>query len=126
MKIQIPRDAVAVAIDYTGNAKHITAVRLIPEKNCVIPQFQLNANPSSKDFGQWLQAAPFRTQTNAQMFISGKTHTAARLWFVTADRRFVDMWERPMGFVKAEDIQLAPEPEVVAPAEEAKDEDQVG
>lgn len=124
MKIEIPRDAVAVAIDYNGNAQHITAVRLIPERNSIIPQFQLNANPVSKDFGQWKQAAPFRSETNAQRFISDKTRTAARLWFVTADRRFVDMWERPMGFVKAEDIQLAPEAAV--PEEEAKDENQVG
>lgn len=123
MKIQIPRDAVAVAIDYNGNAKHITAVRIIPEKNCVIPQFQLNANPTSKYFGQWKQVASFRTQANAQRFISDKTKTAARLWFVTADRRFVDMWERPDGFVKAGDIQLAAE---IVLAEETKDEDQVG
>lgn len=118
MKITIPRNAVAVAIDYNGNAKQITAVRLIPEKNCVIPQYQLNANPSSKDFGKWRQVAPFRNETNAQRFIEAKTRTAARLWFVTADRRFIDMWERPMGAVKAEDIQLAA-------VEEAKDENQV-
>ena len=117
MNITIPRDAVAIAIDYKGDAKHITAVRLIPEDNCVIPQFQLNANPSSKDFGRWQQVGLARSQTNAQKFIADKTRTAARLWFVTADKRFVDMWERPMGVVKAEDIQLAP-------VEEAKDENQ--
>lgn len=115
MNITIPRDAVAIAIDYKGDAKHITAVRLIPEDNCVIPQFQLNANPSSKDFGRWQQVGLARSKTNAQKFIADKTRTAARLWFVTADKRFVDMWERPMGVVKAEDIQLAL-------VEEAKDD----
>lgn len=124
MKIEIPRDAVAIAIDYKGDAKHITAVRYIPEDNTVIPQFQLNANPKSKDFGQWRQLGLFRTESNAQMFIADKTRTAARLWVVTADRRFVDIWDRTQGQVKAADIQLAAV--VEAPVEPTKDEHQVG
>lgn len=119
MKIVMPREAVGLAVDYKGDAKSITVVRLIPEENAIVPQFQLNANPSSKDFGRWQQVGLVRSKTNAQKFIADKTRTAARLWFVTADRRFVDIWERGQGLLEAGDIQLAP-------VEEAKDEHQVG
>lgn len=115
MKIIIPRNAVALAIDYKGDAQHITAVRLYPEEHRIIPQFQLNANPVSKDFGCWRQIGLYRNSVNAETFIAKKTRTAARLWVITPDKRFVDIWERGQGAVDAADVQLAP-------VKEAKDD----
>ncbi|YP_009966793.1 hypothetical protein HYQ27_gp071 [Salmonella phage Se-J] len=128
MKILIPRNAVAIAVDYRGDANMINAVRYYPEQNKIIPQFQLNTNPSSKDFGAWRQIGLARTQVNAQHFISEKTKTAKQIWLVTNDRRFLPIWSLGQPVVSPEEIQLAPEaePEVVSPVEEAKDENQAG
>lgn len=120
MKVEVPSDIVAVAIDYKGDARNITAVRYIPSENRIIPQFQLNANPSSKDFGRWAQVGMFRTDVNAQHFIASKTKTAARIWFVTNTKRFIEIWDRNMG------VRLNPEDIQLARVEEAKDEDQAG
>lgn len=119
MKILIPRDAVAIAIDYKGDAKVINAVRYYPEDNRVIPQFQLNTNPASKDFGQWRQVGLVRTNANAQAFIADRSNKAKRMWVVTSDKRFVDIWNSEFGPITAEQVQLVP-------AEEAKNEDQIG
>lgn len=108
MKILIPRDAVAIAIDYKGDAKMINAVRYYPEDNRVIPQFQLNTNPASKDFGQWRQVGLVRTNANAQAFIADRSNKAKRMWVVTSDKRFVDIWNSAFGPVTADQVQLEP------------------
>lgn len=106
MKIIIPKDTVALAIDYVGDAQQITAVRYQPEQNKIVPQFQLNTNQRSKDFGQWRQVGLFQMATNAQVFIAAKTKKAKRLWAVTSDRRFVDLWDKSHGVVQAADVVL--------------------
>lgn len=106
--ITIPRDTVAIAIDYKGNSKHFTAVRCMPEENKIVPQFQLNCNELSKDFGQWRQIGLFTMATNAQIFIASKTKTAKGLWAVTKDRRFVLLWDASQGVVEAQDVVLEP------------------
>lgn len=113
MKIEIPRNAVAVAMDYTGCGQLISAVRFFPEKNIVQPQLQLVTNPTSKKFGQWRQMGVIRTQANAQEFISRKTGQAKRIFIVTPDHRFIQIWDKEDGTVKPEDVQL----------EEVKNED---
>ncbi|UYL83817.1 hypothetical protein GUERRERO_203 [Salmonella phage Guerrero] len=109
MKILIPRNVVAVAIDYRGDAKMINAVRYYPEQNKIVPQFQLNTNPSSKDFGAWRQIGLARTQVNAQHYISEKTKTAKQIWVVSNDRRFLPIWSLGQPVLNPEDIQLEAE-----------------
>lgn len=106
--IEIPRDTMALAIDYKGNGQNITAVRYMPEANKIIPQFQLNANPASKDFGHWCQLGLFQMATNAQIFIAAKTKKAKRLWAITKDHKFVEVWVKDDGEVKPEQVVLAP------------------
>lgn len=119
-RIELPSNAIAIAIDYKGDGKSITAVRYIPEDNKVIPQFQLNANPASKDYSQWRQIGLVRTQQNAQVFIAAKTKKAKRLWVITKDLRFVDIWEKSQGVIAPENIQLG-SPVVDQPKVEAAD-----
>lgn len=104
MKIVIPKDAVGIAVDYNGDSNHLTVVRFLPEENKVIPQFQLNANPVSNQFGEWCQVGLVRSSTNAQHFISLKSRKAKRMWFVNTNRQFVDIWNKDQGFVLPENV----------------------
>lgn len=124
MKIVLPVDAIAIGIQYKGTDA-ITVVRYYPEQNLIVPQMQLNANPSSKDYSTWQRVGPVLSQRNAQQFIADKSRTAARMWYLKKELRFMDIWSADDGLLQPGDIQLdSPVDAAMSPAEESADENQ--
>lgn len=109
MKIEIPIDAVAIAVDYKGDANHITAVYLNPESDIIIPTMQMNANPVSAQFGKWQNNSLLRVTRNARNFISDKTRTAVRMWYISKNLRFIDIWQKGDGVVEPLEISYVEE-----------------
>ncbi|WPJ72087.1 hypothetical protein DEEACLCL_00070 [Salmonella phage CRW-SP2] len=109
MKIEIPLNAIAIAVDYKGDAQHITAVCLNAQNDIVIPTMQMNANPVSTRFGRWQNNSLLMVKRNARNFISDKTRTAARIWYISKDLRFIDIWQKGDGVVEPLEIDYVEE-----------------
>lgn len=124
MNIVIPRDAIAIGIQYKGSPHTFVVVRYYPEQNLIVPQLQLNANPSSKDYGTWQRVGPVLSQRNAQQFIADKSRTAARMWYLKKELRFIDIWSAEDGLLSPGDIQLDAPVDAAMEPKEATDENQ--
>lgn len=128
MKIEIPRNTIALAIDVEGTGNPDVAYRYNPFENKVIPVRQLVVNPVSAAFGRWRQTAFFTIAKNAQVMISEKSKTnTKRMWVVLDNMTFKEIWRSEMGPIEPGQIQVEPKPEVkLTEVEEVADENQVG